>query len=59
MRVLRLGVSVYNVYIKKLVLNHFCSRSGEKNPKVEMTVNSKEENYKDFCPDYFQEFGLN
>jgi hypothetical protein len=47
------------MFTSKLVLNHFCSRSGEKNPKVEMTVSSKEEKYKDFRPDYFQEFGLN
>jgi hypothetical protein len=47
--VLRLEVSVYNVYItnKTVSKNHFCARGvsgGEKNPLGEMTVNSKEEN---------------
>ncbi len=32
--------------------------AGEYNPLVEMTVNSKEENCQDFCPNYVQEFGL-
>ncbi len=31
---------------------------GGVNPFVEMTVNSKEENSYDFCPNYVQEFGL-
>ena len=30
----------------------------ELNPLVEATVNSKEENSQDFCPNYVQEFGL-
>ncbi len=30
----------------------------EKNPLLEVTVNSKEENSQDFCPNYVQEFGL-
>jgi hypothetical protein len=28
------------------------------NPSVEVTVNGKEENSEDFCPNYVQEFGL-
>ncbi len=55
LRVLRLEVSVHNFNIT----NQFCSRGGvSKNPLVEMTVNSKEENFYDFCPNYVQEFGL-
>jgi hypothetical protein len=36
----------------KPVSNHFCSKL------LEVTVNSKEENPEDFCPNYVQEFGL-
>ncbi len=46
LRVLRLEVSVYNVWNSKPVSKHFCSRGGV-NPFVEVievTVNSKEEN---------------
>jgi hypothetical protein len=32
-------------------------RGGGGNPLVEVTVNSKEENSYDFCPNYVQEFG--
>jgi len=39
---------------KPLLLNG----EGELNPLVEVTVNSKEENSEDFCPNYVQEFGL-
>ncbi len=56
LRVLRLKVSVYKV------LNLFCLGGvgeGEGlNPFVEVTVNSNEENSKDLCPNYVQEFGL-
>jgi hypothetical protein len=31
---------------------------GSKNPLVENTVNSKEENSQECCPNYVQEFGL-
>jgi hypothetical protein len=31
---------------------------GGVNPLVEVTVNIKEENSEDFCPNYVQEFGL-
>jgi hypothetical protein len=31
---------------------------GEENPFLEVTVNSKEENSEDFCPNYVQEFSL-
>ncbi len=50
MRVLRLEVSVYNVYYKP-VSNHFCARGWEGvNPLVEMTVSSKEKTLKPFVP---------
>ncbi len=52
LRVLRLVVSVYNVYINAR------GREGDYNLILEVTVNSKEENSKDFCPNYVQEFGL-
>jgi hypothetical protein len=47
----------------RLVSNYFCSKGegggrGRKNPLVEVTVNSKEENSYDFCPNYVQEFVL-
>ena len=43
----------------KPVSNHFCSKGGrELNTFVDVTVNSKEENPEDFCPNYVQEFGL-
>ncbi len=50
LRVLRLEVSVYNVYITNyIVLNHFRPTvGGYLNPLVEVTVNSKEENSKTF-----------
>jgi hypothetical protein len=59
-RVLRLEVSVYNVYITNQFQTTFAQGRGrgEQNPLVEMTVNSKEENSQDFCPNYVQEFGL-
>jgi hypothetical protein len=49
LRVLRLEVSAYNVYIT----NHFQTTSAGG-----VTVNSMEENSSDFCPNYVQEFGL-
>jgi hypothetical protein len=33
-------------------------RGGGGNPLVEMTVNNKEENSQDFCPNYVKEFSL-
>ncbi len=36
----------------------FAQGDGEQNPLVEVTVNSKEENSEDFCPNYVQEFGF-
>ncbi len=44
----------------KPVSIHFCcgGRGGGVKSVVEVTVNSKEENSKDFCPNYAQEFGL-
>ncbi len=45
LRVLRLEVSVYNVYNYKPVSNQFWAGGGEENPLLKMTVNSKEEKY--------------
>ncbi len=61
LRVSRLEVFVYNVYITKPVSNHLCSRAqggGGIKIFIEGTVNSKEENSSDFCLDFFLEFGL-
>jgi hypothetical protein len=44
LRVLRLEVSVDNVYITNQNHTTFAQGEGEKNPLVEVTVNSKEEN---------------
>ncbi len=41
----------------KPVSSRFCSRGGRK-LLVEVTVNSKEDNSSDFCPDYVLEVGL-
>ncbi len=49
LRVLRLEVSVYNVYIANQFQTTFAQGEVEKNPLVEVTVNSKEEN-KTFVP---------
>ncbi len=59
LRVPRLEVSVYNFlhYKYKPILNHYCSGGGGV-PLIKMTVNSKEENSEDFCPNYVQELGL-
>jgi hypothetical protein len=42
----------------KPVSNYFCSRGGGGVPLVEVAVNSKEENFEDFNPNYVQESGL-
>jgi hypothetical protein len=44
LRVLRLEVSVYNVYITNQFQSTFAQGGGGENPLVEVTVNSKEEN---------------
>jgi hypothetical protein len=51
---LRLEVSVYNVYITNPFESTFARGGGGGwwNPLVEVTVNSKEENSHDFCPNY-------
>jgi hypothetical protein len=54
LRVLRLEVSVYNVY-STTQFQPFLP-GGER--VVEVTVNNKEENSADCCPNYVQEFGL-
>ncbi len=52
-------VSVYNVDITNpFFQNTFAQRGRGVNPLVEVTVNSKEENSEDFCPNYVQEFSL-
>jgi hypothetical protein len=59
LRVIRLEVSVYNVYITKQFQTTFArggGGGGVVNPLEEVTVNSKEEN--SYCPSYVQEFGL-
>jgi hypothetical protein len=62
--VLRLEVSVYNVYITNQFQTTFAQggggvwEGGGLNQLVEVTVNSKEENSSDFCPNYVLEFGL-
>ncbi len=50
--VLRLEVSVYNVYITKQFQTTFAffSGGGGVNLLVKVTANSKEENSYDFCP---------
>jgi hypothetical protein len=45
LRVFRLEISIYNVYITDQFLNYFCSGEGRGGGfAVEETVNSKEEN---------------
>ncbi len=57
MRVFRLEVSVYNVYITNKF--QITLGGGGGNPLVEVIVNSKEEALKtSFCPNYVSEFGL-
>ncbi len=58
LRVLRLEVSVYNVYITNQFQTTFAQGEGELDPLVNVTVNSKEENYLTFCPNYVPESGL-
>jgi hypothetical protein len=55
--VLRLQVSVYNVYVTNQFQTTFAlgwGGGGVENPLVEVTVNSKEENSEAFCPNYVQ-----
>ncbi len=60
MRVLRLEVSVYNVMFTLQTSFKSLLLKGGRGVKrlTEATVNSKEENSSDFCPNYVQEFGL-
>jgi hypothetical protein len=55
LRVLRLEVSVYNVYITNKFQTAFFWEGGG---GVEVTVNIKEENSENFSPNNVQEFGL-
>jgi hypothetical protein len=61
LRVIRLEVSVYNVYITNQLQTTFVREvGGERGVKsvVEATVRSKEEHSQDFCPNNVHEFGL-
>ncbi len=55
LRGLRLEVSVYNVYITNQLLK---GEGGGGKSVLELTVNNKEENSWDCCPNYVHEFGL-
>jgi hypothetical protein len=55
LRVLRLEVSVYNVYITNQFQTTFAQ--GEGRVKI-VTVNSRSKTLKTFCPNDVQEFGL-
>ncbi len=61
--VLRLDVFVYNVYIictvhYKTSFNPLLLGGGGVKSVVKATVNSKDENFEDFCLEFVQEFGL-
>jgi hypothetical protein len=62
LRVLRLEVSIYNVYITNQFQTPFAQGGvnvGVKSvSRGDCAVNSKEENSSYFCPNYFHEFGL-
>jgi hypothetical protein len=60
LRVLRLQVSAYSVYCTLQIQNSLnpLLLGGGGIPLVDVTLNSKEENYQDFWPNYVQEFGL-
>jgi hypothetical protein len=54
LRVLRLEVSVNNVYITNQFQTTFAQGSGEHSPLVEVTVNRKERTLKAFVPIVFK-----
>jgi hypothetical protein len=59
LRVLRLQVFVYNVYITNKYQTTFAQGGGRvKSLSREVNLNSKEEKSEDFCPKYVQEFGI-
>jgi hypothetical protein len=60
LKVLRLEVSVYNVYITNYSFKKIFLKRGGVGLKsvVEVTVNNKEENSEYFCPNYVHEFGF-
>ncbi len=49
----------YSVFTLQTSFNPLLLRGGgEYNQLVEVTVNGREENSSDFCPNYVQEFGV-
>jgi hypothetical protein len=59
LRVPRLVVYIYQFFVtNQLKITFAQGEREEKNPLVEMTLNSKEENSEDCCPYYVQEFCL-
>jgi hypothetical protein len=60
LKVLRLEVFIYNFYITNQFQTTFAQGEWEGGVKSvrEVTVNSKEKNSLDFCPNHVQEFGL-
>ncbi len=56
LRVFRLEVS-NTMFTLQTSFKPLLHKGGQKTV-VEVTVNSKEENFEDFCPNYVQEFGL-
>jgi hypothetical protein len=58
LRVIRLEVSLSNVYITNPLQTTYAQGRGGVKSISKVTVNSTEENSEDFCPNYVQEFGL-
>jgi hypothetical protein len=58
LRVFRLEVLLYHVYITNPLQTTFAQGRGGVKYISKVTVNSKEENSEDFCPNHVQEFGL-
>jgi hypothetical protein len=56
LRVLRLEVSVYTMFTLQTSFKPILPKGGR--GLVDVTVNNKEDNSEDFCPNYVQEFGL-
>jgi hypothetical protein len=52
LRVHRLEVSVYNVYITNQFQTTFAQKEGEVKSVSRVTLDSKEENSQDFCPNH-------
>ncbi len=59
LRVLRLEVSIYNMFTLQTSFNPLLLKGWRQlNLLVEVTVNSKEDNFEDFYPNYVAELGL-